>query len=581
MGKVARKEKPRIVKMTSAWPPLTYSYFNDVPRRINHRIKGGLKVTYVPEWVEDTCTKVRYDVSENDDEVRLLDPGGLEGKPRKFLKKRILKRDKKYVKKFVEKQTNGELAEAGFPRGESIAVATNPEGNDNPLVVVAESKTRIKSEEIENNDITDGSGIFEENTQPLEDHHDKQDEFLNDLDKYMDELDYEPEVEVPENKHDPLAGIKTEPRKAPRTKHKEDIKIVKMRRLYTPKTVDFKKDARRKIIVSTPKSEQSGEGQSGSTGSFIKTEAEEPDDYVEFLGYFGKIHADESGSGMEETTFEKQYRLGATNKIEQTDTIEITQPEGSTKPTHNSSQVVYGTQIFSENEEEVYGDGGDRFEEKEVEEFEIRRPEKNPEQKQNRVKTSRHHRGCKLGSKKHTDHELKIDRNDSQNSFFVTPMSQPTTSMARCPIITRKVSIPCEDSRGDTGLDVKSKIKRHLEHEQTQTRMSYARRIVETEWDEEEEEKEPSLRERNSFDKLTLNEELLITGSSENFRRLEQKYGNQKDKYLKLVEKLMWRCGILCKDRMDKDQQKYLKRKTIPDFRRQVRRRSDDYVSHE
>ena len=110
MGKVARKARSRIVKMTSTWPPVTYSYFNEVPRRLNHRIKGGLKITYIPKWVEDTCTKVSYDVSENEDEVRLLDPGGLEGKPRKFLK-----RDKKYVKKFVEKQANGELAEAGFP----------------------------------------------------------------------------------------------------------------------------------------------------------------------------------------------------------------------------------------------------------------------------------------------------------------------------------------------------------------------------------------------------------------------------------------------------------------------------------
>ena len=111
--------------------------------------------------------------------------------------------------------------------------------------------------------------------------------------------------------------------------------------------------------------------------------------------------------------------------------------------------------------------------------------------------------------------------------------------------------------------------------------MSYARRIVEAEEEEEEDEEETLPRERNSFEKLTLNEELLITGSSESFKRLEQKYGSQKDKYRKLVEKLMWRCGILCKDRMDRDQQRYLKRKTIPDFRRQVRRRPDDYVPHE
>ena len=269
--------------------------------------------------------------------------------------------------------------------------------------------------------------------------------------------------------------------------------------------------------------------------------------------------------------------MGVTNKIEQTDTIDITQPEGITKPVQKQRRVVYETQVFSESEEEIYGDGGDRFEEKEVEEFEIRRPKKNPEHRQKRVETSRHHRGCKLGRERHGKQNRKIDKEDSQNSIFCTPMSQPTTSMARCPLITRKVSIP-RDSK-DEGLNEKLETKRYHRHEQTQSRMSYARRIVEAEEEEDEEETLP--RERDSFEKLTLDEELLITGSSESFKRLEQKYGNQKDKYRKLVEKLMWRCGILCKDRMDRDQQKYLKRKTIPDFRRQVRRRPDDYVPHE
>ena len=93
MVKVARKERSRIVKMTSAWPPMTYSYVSEVPRRLKHRIKGGLQITYIPKWVEDTCTKVSYDVSENEEEVRLLDPGGLGEKPRKFQR-----RDRRYLK---------------------------------------------------------------------------------------------------------------------------------------------------------------------------------------------------------------------------------------------------------------------------------------------------------------------------------------------------------------------------------------------------------------------------------------------------------------------------------------------------
>ena len=155
MVKVIRSrsgERSRTVKMTSAWPPMTYSYFNEVPRRLNHRIKGGLKITYIPQWVEDTCTKVNYDISENEEEFRLQDPGGLGEKPRKFQK-----RDRKYVKKFVEKQANGELAKAGFPRGESIAVATNPKSNEIPLVVVAEKRSKIKKEESKE-DTTDEIG---------------------------------------------------------------------------------------------------------------------------------------------------------------------------------------------------------------------------------------------------------------------------------------------------------------------------------------------------------------------------------------------------------------------------------------
>ena len=573
MGKVIRsrsEERPRTVKMTSAWPPMTYSYFNEIPRRLNHRIKGGLKITYIPKWVEDTCTKVNYDVSENEEEFRLQDPGGLGEKPKKFRK-----RDRKYVKKFVEKQANGDLAEAGFPRGESIAVATNPKSNEVPLVVVAEKIKKEKSKK----ETTTGSSIFDEKTQPLENSVDEKDEFLDDINDYMNELDYEPEEEIPEIKQDPLVEFKPEVVPTTRTKHKEDIKIVKMCRLETPKTVDFKKDARRKINVSTPKSEQSVDGPSNSTTSTNKSEAEGSEDQVEYLGFYGKIHADDSGTGKEETTFEKQYRLGATNKIEQTDTMDITQPESIRKPVRKQRRVVYETQVFSESEEEIYGDGGDRFEEKEIEEFEIRRPKTNPEHRQQRVETFRHHRGCKLGRERHDKQYQKTDKEDSRNSIFCTPMSQPTTSMARCPLITRKISILREPK--DECLNEKVETKRYHRHEQTQSRMSYARGIVEPEEEEEEDEEENLPRERNSFEELTLNEELLITGSSESFKRLEQKYGNQKDKYRKLVEKLMWRCGILCKDRMDRDQQKYLKRKTIPDFRRQVRRRSNDYVPHE
>ena len=115
----------------------------------------------------------------------------------------------------------------------------------------------------------------------------------------------------------------------------------------------------------------------------------------------------------------------------------------------------------------------------------------------------------------------------------------------------------------------------------SQSRMPYAKNIVEPEVDEEEEGEGMPPKGEETFGELTVDEGLLITGSSESFKRLEQKYGNQKDNYRKLVEKLMRRTGILCKERMDKEQQKYLKRKTIPDFRRQVVQRNEDYIPHE
>ena len=96
----------------------------------------------------------------------------------------------------------------------------------------------------------------------------------------------------------------------------------------------------------------------------------------------------------------------------------------------------------------------------------------------------------------------------------------------------------------------------------------------------EEKEGEMPPKREETFGELTVEEELLITGSSESFKRLEQKYGNQKDNYRKLVEKLMRRCGILCKERMDREQQKYLKRKTIPDFRRQVVKKDPKTTYH-
>ena len=47
-------------------------------------------------------------------------------------------------------------------------------------------------------------------------------------------------------------------------------------------------------------------------------------------------------------------------------------------------------------------------------------------------------------------------------------------------------------------------------------------------------------------------------------------YGDKKEEYRKIVEKLMQNTGILCKDDMNSIQRRHLRKKVITNFRRQV-----------
>ena len=107
--------------------------------------------------------------------------------------------------------------------------------------------------------------------------------------------------------------------------------------------------------------------------------------------------------------------------------------------------------------------------------------------------------------------------------------------------------------------------------------MDYANRIVNPKVEyEEEQEQEEEDNGADTFEALTTEELMLIAGSSDHATRLGQVQNGVKDAYRQVVEKLIRRTGILCKDDMDKLQRKLLKR-LVTDFRRQVVPRPQNY----
>ena len=68
MGRVTRK--PRVVKFqTRTHPTISWSTNGEIPRKILHRIKGNLSVTYTPDYLDDLENKITYELSDDDKEV--------------------------------------------------------------------------------------------------------------------------------------------------------------------------------------------------------------------------------------------------------------------------------------------------------------------------------------------------------------------------------------------------------------------------------------------------------------------------------------------------------------------------------
>ena len=130
--KVNAKKGKRIVKYTRTKPPVTYSYFDDIPRTLQHRIRGDIEVTYTPFLADDLLTGSTYVLSEDEEGIELEDPGGPRARSQKI--------KDEGVKDFLEQHANGELTEKGMPKGESIAIVPNVNERAQrglPLVAVA------------------------------------------------------------------------------------------------------------------------------------------------------------------------------------------------------------------------------------------------------------------------------------------------------------------------------------------------------------------------------------------------------------------------------------------------------------
>ena len=511
--------KPRVVKFqTRTYPHISWSTNEEIPREIRHHIKGNLSITYTPEYLDDLENKVTYGLSDDDKEVRLMDPGGHRVEPSE-IKTEII-------------------------RMPDLVVTGREEAKD---MNILDEKTELFEDIMEN-------------------HPDNWDN--------PERLDYEQEYDEEEN-------LKAT---APNTsKPKMECHI----RLETPRTVDFKRGSSRKIKSSTPRVEEK-----------------------ECMNELNEVFANDSGSANEDTTFEKEFKNEVTNQIEQT--LEVTQPEGITRPTARREVILVSEMLGVEDDEEngveVYDDGGRRFERTSESGYLIRRPKGGFEIKRKRMESARHQTNrCRIGGTIKMNRTL--DRDDSKNSVFCTPATQIKSleSKKDKPTISRMAGRHRSNSDHTDGMRraVKRESDRSPEYEDvtsgeegthetekrswisTQKRTSIKSRLnytngfkipkVEFTTAEAQETQEEDFEHSKGFAALTTEELLLIAGSSDHVQRLGRIQNGVQDEYREVVIKLIRRVGILSKKNMDPLQRKIFK-KLAGDFSRQVLPRPPGYT---
>ena len=175
----------------------------------------------------------------------------------------------------------------------------------------------------------------------------------------------------------------------------------------------------------------------------------------------------------------------------------------------------------------------------------------------------------------------RIEGSDEENTEYVEQRSKRST-FKRANVYSRlgRANHPNyeeEQERGEEESGANRSWRSAPKRAQAKSRMDYANRIVNPRVEyEDEQEQEEEDNGVDAFEALSYEEMMLIAASSDHVTRLGQDQNGVKDAYRQIVEKLIRRTGMICKDDMDKFQRKLLKR-LVTDFRRQVVPRPQNY----
>jgi hypothetical protein len=271
--KVAKKCDKRVVRFTRTQPPITYSYGEEIPRNIRHRIRGDIELTYTPILADDLKTGKTYVLTDSEDEIQLENPGS---------------------SRATSQTIGNEQKKEGLELGTMAKRSGSQEDND-PL------------------------DILNEDTKTFEGELDEELEYWNEaggepLDYEWEEPTEEEPTEVEEDTKPkmiceiklPITTPETTPKRKEVVRTTREVKIIKHRHVDTPIRGGESKNMfknRKNRNRSTPKDNNMGNVTFGEHN--LKKKNDELSEYETFKHDYEQIYADETGSGFEETTFEK------------------------------------------------------------------------------------------------------------------------------------------------------------------------------------------------------------------------------------------------------------------------------------
>ena len=621
-----RKRGKRTIKYTRTKPPLTYSYGDKIPRAIEHRINGNVRLTYVPILATDLETNKDYVLTESEEEIEVGDPGG--PKATSLTPKKRITREDKLKKEFLEQHANGELNEKGIPAGKSLVIYPDPRERSEEVGVMAEiSGWNLKNDPL--GLLNEQTEIFNVDTATETD---LKDEINNDLlnlhpDEWDKSFDNKPDTKPqmictirrpesmgarnwrPVNKASGSGVGRKEEKDSDSDVFPDDYVNPDLRNddyyTETPRVLTKTKNMFRSCknrYMSTPINFGTENVTFGEIEQDHRKVEEREDqvkeDYDPTSQQIGQdeedqIYASETGSSFEETTFEKENKAAFIHEIEQTvvedelEYMEVTQPDGVTRTIRRESEeikVVRVTPVMIDldvsSEEEIFGDGSERFGG-----FEIRRPSKEPHKKQERRKLQMHkQRGCKL--------EMSGGRNekiqeDYSKSVYYTPRESPINPKQTCnpnkhPMVTERlrthfINTGCDiigqnAAQGTTTTTSSGNIRLEYTSGLGKSAEEVNGEGVGSNGDENEEYDD----DPNDFGALTVADNILIASSLTDMERLPIE---MKGRYRQLVGRLMRNTGVMFGEEsmkkgglsgISEKQSYFLRKKCIPDFRRQT-----------